>query len=118
MPRPVQRRAQPADDHAPDEPRIAEPHLGLGRVDVDVDEIGGNIQKQRGDGMPVAREHILIGGAECADEQPVLHRTPVDRSEEHTSELPSLMRISYAGLRLKQKKQQTEHMRYTEKMTN
>src|SRR3546814_8286721 len=32
-------------------------------------------------------------------------RTPMDRSEEHTSELQSLMRISYAVFCLKKKKQ-------------
>src|SRR3546814_2193981 len=37
---------------------------------------------------------------------PMLHRIDVDvvRSEEHTSELQSLMRISYAGFCLKKKK--------------
>src|SRR3546814_10606932 len=40
----------------------------------------------------------------------VLHRSDLVRSEEHTSELQSLMRISYAVLCLKQKKkQQTKH---------
>src|SRR3546814_1852185 len=33
------------------------------------------------------------------------HADPVRRSEEHTSELQSLMRISYAVFRLKKKKQ-------------
>src|SRR3546814_1715923 len=35
-----------------------------------------------------------------------------DRSEEHTSELQSLMRISYAVLRLKKKKQGQENIRH------
>src|SRR3546814_8863565 len=34
---------------------------------------------------------------------------PKDRSEEHTSELQSLMRISYAVFCLKKKKQHTDH---------
>src|SRR3546814_3991294 len=37
---------------------------------------------------------------------PVLNRRPSRRSEEHTSELQSLMRISYAVFCLKNKKQQ------------
>src|SRR3546814_2581547 len=37
---------------------------------------------------------------------------PVTRSEEHTSELQSLMRISYAVFRLKQKKQAITHTCY------
>src|SRR3546814_4426523 len=44
--------------------------------------------------------------------QPFLERQYVSRSEEHTSELQSLMRISYAVFCLKQKKQhktQTHH---------
>src|SRR3546814_10797973 len=37
-----------------------------------------------------------------------LFRNPGERSEEHTSELQSLMRISYAVFCLKKKKQQTQ----------
>src|SRR3546814_3172712 len=36
------------------------------------------------------------------------HRRPVGRSEEHTSELQSLMRISYAVFCLKKKKKNTK----------
>src|SRR3546814_8461059 len=36
----------------------------------------------------------------------------VNRSEEHTSELQSLMRISYAVFCLKKKNQQTRHIRH------
>src|SRR3546814_5581353 len=36
------------------------------------------------------------------------------RSEEHTSELQSLMRISYAVFCLKKKKKKTEHVRHTQ----
>src|SRR3546814_6999015 len=42
---------------------------------------------------------------------------PVDRSEEHTSELQSLMRISYAVFCLKKKKQNTRDTRYTQTTT-
>src|SRR3546814_3275601 len=38
-----------------------------------------------------------------------------ERSEEHTSELQSLMRISYAVFCLKQKKQTTQQQRSTER---
>src|SRR3546814_8093182 len=37
-------------------------------------------------------------------------RVDLDRSEEHTSELQSLMRISYAVFCLKKKKKKREHM--------
>src|SRR3546814_2636474 len=40
-------------------------------------------------------------------------RAPVHRSEEHTSELQSLMRISYAVFCLKKKKKNIKH-KYTE----
>src|SRR3546814_7800877 len=38
------------------------------------------------------------------------HLRPSPRSEEHTSELQSLMRISYAVFCLKKKKKKTKHM--------
>src|SRR3546814_7520693 len=55
----------------------------------------------------------LVGGDAAADDQQdTLHRwTPVIRSEEHTSELQSLMRISYAVFCLKKKtKSQTQNI--------
>src|SRR3546814_9625993 len=45
----------------------------------------------------------IFAAGDCADSGPNL--TPVARSEEHTSELQSLMRISYAVFCLKKKKQ-------------
>src|SRR3546814_8591182 len=45
------------------------------------------------------------GGNRCADRRFVAART-IDRSEEHTSELQSLMRISYAVFCLKKKKKE------------
>src|SRR3546814_3055437 len=54
---------------------------------------------------------IDVGGAEtiAGDKGPARHRAleRVERSEEHTSELRSLMRISYAVFCLKKKKKQT-----------
>src|SRR3546814_7783173 len=51
-------------------------------------------------GAPIANELITIVGCLC---------TPIDRSEEHTSELQSLMRISYAVFCLKKNKQKNNH---------
>src|SRR3546814_1382418 len=45
-------------------------------------------------------------------------RAPWTRSEEHTSELQSLMRISYAVFCLKKKKQQTKLQIHTTHRTN
>src|SRR3546814_2240396 len=46
------------------------------------------------------------GGDQCRDAQPLVQA----RSEEHTSELQSLMRISYAVFCLKKKKKQIIHI--------
>src|SRR3546814_2094172 len=46
----------------------------------------------------------LQGRARSAPRGPGLHRPSPNRSEEHTSELQSLMRISYAVFCLKKKK--------------
>src|SRR3546814_9443216 len=49
------------------------------------------------------------GGEPCSDG--VVRAAVAHRSEEHTSELQSLMRISYAVFCLKKKKQQTRHLK-------
>src|SRR3546814_2851046 len=49
-------------------------------------------------------------GAEAGELECRLARTMIDRSEEHTSELQSLMRISYAVFCLKKKKTDTQTM--------
>src|SRR3546814_6843375 len=51
----------------------------------------------------VAEHHARFGLV--AHQQRGDHRRPANRSEEHTSELQSLMRISYAVFCLKKKKQ-------------
>ena len=74
----VERVAEAADDQAADVAGIAEADLGLGRVDVDVDLLAGEVDEQRQHRMAVAGEQVLIGGADGADQQPVLHRPAVD----------------------------------------
>src|SRR3546814_1874217 len=64
----------------------------------DLDDVGAEI----GQHQPAGRAHD--GLAELDD---------LDRSEEHTSELQSLMRISYAVFCLKKKKTKTEHTKST-----
>src|SRR3546814_4006721 len=49
----------------------------------------------------------LTAGTDVRPRHPGVRRGP--RSEEHTSELQSLMRISYAGFCLKKKKTNNEH---------
>src|SRR3546814_2247979 len=69
----------------------------------------------QGEGKLQSRREHRQEGAEgsgiCVERQPIApivfghrHRSAVGRSEEHTSELQSLMRISYAVFCLKKKK--------------
>ena len=74
----VERGAQAADDQPAHRRRIAEADLGLGRVDVDVDLVERHLEEQGRDRVAVAREQVAIGGAQRADQQPVLHRPRVD----------------------------------------
>src|SRR3546814_3454622 len=64
-----------------------------------------------GEGRPVGR-HALREN-QCLDARGAVGPS---RSEEHTSELQSLMRISYAVFCLKKKKAE-RHIRYNEEMT-
>src|SRR3546814_3378632 len=66
---------------------------------------------QAGDSRLVSLEFTHSGCSTLAVAQPQCHAT---RSEEHTSELPSLMRISYAVFCLKKKKQ--KHQENTTKI--
>src|SRR3546814_4967581 len=50
--------------------------------------------------LPLLGQTVLVGGQRC----PMAGVITMDRSEEHTSELQSLMRISYAVFCLKKKK--------------
>jgi hypothetical protein len=78
VPGPGQRVAQAADDQAADQRRIAEPHLGLGRVDVHVDVGGSMLDEQGRRRMAVAGQEVGIGGAQGPLQQAVAHRAAVD----------------------------------------
>src|SRR3546814_5473164 len=60
-----------------------------------------------------ARKQALVGSGQpdlpAKREQFVIQRLPTPRSDEHTSELQSLMRISYAVFCLKKKTKPTIH---------
>ena len=58
--------------------RVAEAHLRLGRMDVDVDLVERDFEEQGGDRVPVAGDEVAVGGAQGADQQPVLHRARID----------------------------------------
>ena len=61
--------------------RVAEAHLGLGRVDVDVDLVERDVEEQGGDRMAIAGDKVAISGSQRADEQAVLHRPRVHEQE-------------------------------------
>src|SRR3546814_2821801 len=82
----------------------------------------GGTGKETGDRHPKIRRGVLIGaganilgnieigeGAKIGAGSVVLIPVPAHRSEEHTSELQSLMRISYAVFCLKKKKEIHKH---------
>src|SRR3546814_4345552 len=72
---------------------------------------------ERGQDLIVARDYITHGLRERACELVDLDLGP-RRSEEHTSELQSLMRISYAVFCLKKKKNDTTHTRKHTTLSN
>src|SRR3546814_9497860 len=95
------------DAHAPDRHRLC---LSLRRIDVHHHRLG-----KRGDKGPAnaleqtERHHFLQACGDAAehrrnDEAADGDQEEVPRSKEHTSELPSLMRISYAVFCLQTKK--------------
>jgi hypothetical protein len=59
-------------------PRFAEPHLGFRRVHVHVHPFRWAVDEQRRRRVPVAAEHVHVGGAQRTDEELVAHRAPVD----------------------------------------
>src|SRR3546814_9077921 len=88
------------------------PYTTLFRSRPALDQINADAFKPYGDGSIGIEEAVSRSGT-------VLHGFMI-RSEEHTSELQSLMRISYAVFCLKKKKQQKtkEHIYYTTNTKN
>ena len=62
----------------PNQPGVAEPQFGLGRMHVDVDLTRRKRDEQRQHGMPVARQIVGIGRTYRAEQKLVPHRTAVD----------------------------------------
>src|SRR3546814_1097730 len=62
---------------------------------------------------PAAPAASFTPAAPPANEAPATSAVPAARSEEHTSELQSLMRISYAVFCLKKKKQKNKTLQHT-----
>ncbi len=57
-----------------------EAHLGLGRVDVDVDRVGGQVEEDRGERVPAAREEGPVGRLQSLGQAP--RRGPAAVDEE------------------------------------
>ena len=74
----IERAAQARDDHAANQRRVAETHLGLGGVDIDVHLQRRDVEEQGDDRMAIARQHVGIGAAQRADQQPVADRAAID----------------------------------------
>src|SRR3546814_9907540 len=83
-----------------------------GMADEEGAEQGELAITRTGDKLRLAREAAGLSLADVATRTRITQRH-LERSEEHTSELQSLMRISYAVFCLKKKKQ--EHTSITQK---
>src|SRR3546814_1191273 len=92
-------RAVEIGRHAGPEGREIGAHIRLGR-DLEREELAVLVERQLGVGDVIAAMRVGHEGFAAL-------RRPLDRSEEHTSELQSLMRISYAVLCLTKKTRQT-----------
>ena len=77
----LQHDAQAADQQAAHEARIAKPHLGLGRMHVDVDLARIEIDEDREQRMTAARHQVAVGRAHRAEQQPVAHGPAVDEQK-------------------------------------
>ncbi len=75
---PAQGLVDRADDERPHQRRLAEAHLGLGRMHVDVDVAGIAGDREGEDRVTVGAHGVGISPAHRAEQQPVPHRAAVD----------------------------------------
>ena len=73
--------AQRADDQPAHQAGVAEPHLGLAGMDVDIDLARRRVHEQGHQRMAAARQQVLVGTAHGAEQQLVAHRPAVDEKE-------------------------------------
>src|SRR3546814_2184218 len=119
---PLARRDDPRHDVERDQPLVA----ALGAIDVEGDADGAKeslrLLRLAVDARgvlavePVAK--FAVGRSDLAPLALHLVEEANERSEEHTSELQSLMRISYAVFCLKKKKNQYNHYTQSHKITH
>src|SRR3546814_9781605 len=74
--------------------------------------IGCSVAASEASAPPRSRRGIITAGGVLATRRLVGAASELQRSEEHTSELQSLMRISYAVFCLKKKNTQTSNVIY------
>src|SRR3546814_1628791 len=101
---------QPAFNAVCSDHAFARPHVEVaqGRCG---NRLKGLAGKALGEIIPPVREKADIGWQQGRHCNALLFQQPLPRSEEHTSELQSLMRISYAVfcLKKKNKENKTQH---------
>ena len=81
MQRLIQALLDRLNDEAANGLGLAKAHLGLGRMDVDVDFAGIAFDEQGRDPVPVGGQEIEVGPAQRARERLVAHRPPIDEQE-------------------------------------
>src|SRR3546814_7679228 len=102
---------------APALDELAEAYDGKVRIaKVNVDENRGTAMKYHVRSIPMLL--LFKDGQVQATQIGAVGKAQLARSEEHTSELQSLMRISYAVFCLKKKRRVKEHTTDRNKMTN
>ena len=60
---------------------VPEAHLGLGRVDIDVDPVWVDGKKQAERGLALAMQYVFVGLTHRVGEELVAHEAPVDKEE-------------------------------------
>src|SRR3546814_3096977 len=106
-------RRDPAEDEGG---RDARPRAGIGLAHHRSGRIARRIETR--DDRPVLAQRAGIFVGQYAAEGADIAGKDLDRSEEHTSELQSLMRISYAVFCLKKKKETHTKHKDINKQTN
>src|SRR3546814_1550170 len=105
----------------PDLPPISLDHLAAMSDDTGIFQHAVHAIADRSHGYCIddnARALLLCCGLAGGPDAPLARRLSSTRSEEHTSELQSLMRISYAVFCLKKKKKKKQHPSVDSKTLN
>jgi len=64
---------------------VAKAHLGLHRMDVDVNVFGAHVDEQQRRRMAPARDQRLVSLFDCANQHPVANGAAVDEGEDHSA---------------------------------